>query len=86
MDGRKFLDLCIKKVTEHITKRLKLVGDTSDVNVFVVWSCKTLQNNKALLGVEGTGLYYELTYNGDKKELYVDVYLKDNQLVFKNVE
>lgn len=47
-------------------------------NVFVVWSCKTLQNYKALLSttVSGDGIYAEYTYNGDKQELYEDVYRK----------
>lgn len=47
-------------------------------NVFVVWSCKTLQNYKALLSttVSGDGIYVEYTYNGDKQELYEDVYKK----------
>ena len=47
-------------------------------DVFVVWSCKTLQNYKALLSttVSGDGIYAEYTYNGDKQELYEDVYKK----------
>ena len=47
-------------------------------NVFIVWACKTLQNCKALAAttVSGDGVYVEYTYNGDKQELYEDVYLK----------
>ena len=47
-------------------------------NVFVVWARKTLQNYKALLSttVSGDGIYAEYTYNGDKQELYEDVYGK----------
>ena len=47
-------------------------------NVFVVWACKTLQNYKALLSttVSGDGIYAEYTFNGDKQELYEDVYKK----------
>lgn len=47
-------------------------------NVYVVWACKTLQNYKALLStnVDGDGVYVEYTYNGDKQELYEDVYIK----------
>lgn len=45
--------------------------------VFVVWFCKTLQNWKALVSTTvSDGMYYEITYNGDKKEAYVDVYKK----------
>ena len=44
----------------------------------MVWSCKTLQNYKALLStaVSGDGIYVEFTYNGDRQELYMDVYHK----------
>ena len=46
-------------------------------DVFVVWSCKTLQNNKALLSTTlFDGMYYECTYNGDKNEMYFDAYKK----------
>ncbi len=49
----------------------------SEEDVFVVWSCKTLQNNKALLSTTvSDGMYYELTYNGDKSEVYLDAYKK----------
>lgn len=46
-------------------------------NVFVVWFSKTLQNWKALVSTTvSDGMYYEITYNGDKDEIYVDVYKK----------
>ena len=45
---------------------------------FVVWCCKTLQNYKCLVSsnVDGDGIYAEYTYNGDKQELYEDIYKK----------
>lgn len=46
-------------------------------DVFIVWFSKTLQNWKALVSTTvSDGMYYELTYNGDKKELYFDAYKK----------
>lgn len=46
-------------------------------DVFIVWSCKTLQNNKALASTTlFDGMYYALTYNGDKHEIYFDAYKK----------
>lgn len=47
-------------------------------NVFIVWSCKALQNYKCLASttVSGDGIYAEYTYNGDKQELYEDIYRK----------
>lgn len=50
-------------------------------DVFVVWFCKTLQNWKALCGTNHSdGMYYEVTFDGDKDCAYVDAYKKwDNQ-------
>ena len=46
-------------------------------DVFIVWFCKTLQNWKALVStVVSDGMYYEITYDGDKKCTYVDAYKK----------
>lgn len=46
-------------------------------DVFIVWFCKTLQNWKALVGTTiPEGKYYEVTYNRDKHETYLDVYKK----------
>lgn len=62
----------VKWYNEHCDQKIALD------NVFVVWSCKTLQNYKALLSttVSGDGVYAEYTFNGDKGELYEDVYKK----------
>lgn len=60
---------------EHIDKTDN-VQITLD-NVFIVWFCKTLQNWKALVSTTlPDGMYYEVTYNGDKKEVYLDAYKK----------
>jgi len=56
-----------------ITNKTKLTKD----DVFIVWFCKTLQNWKALVSTTiPDGIYYEVTYNGDKHETYLDVYKK----------
>lgn len=79
MDGKRFLNLCIEKISKHT--------GVAKENILVVWSCKVLQNNKALLGISGSNdAYYEFTYNGNKKELYMDVYSKDHNVAFKNIE
>ena len=55
----------------------------SDLNVYIVWKNKTLQNWKYLLSTNlPDSMYYELTYNGDKKEWYLDAYRKvENQCI-----
>lgn len=46
-------------------------------DVYVVWWSKTLQNSKALISTtRDDGMYYELTSNGDKGEIYFDAYKK----------
>ena len=45
--------------------------------IFVVWKAKILQNWKFLISTSlYDGMYYELTYNGDKHEWYLDAYKK----------
>ena len=79
MEFNKFQDMCKEKVVEYFNEKADKTDDlriTKDY-VFVVWYCKTLQNAKALLSTTvSDGMYYELTYNGDKKELYLDAYKK----------
>lgn len=58
-------------------------------DVFIVWSCKTLQNNKAIVATNSPDLLlYEITYNGDKEEFYCDVYSKIKNIKFdlKDIE
>ena len=60
---------------EHIDNTDKMQITVDDV--YVVWFCKTLQNWKALASTTvPDGMYYELTYNGDKDEMYLDAYKK----------
>ena len=79
MNEKEFINLCKEKVVAYANDHLdKADGKqiTAD-DVFTVWQCKTLQNNKALLSTTlFDGMYYELTYNGDKKQLYFDAYKK----------
>lgn len=68
-------EIVLDYANEHIDKTDN-VQITMD-NVFVVWFCKTLQNWKALVSTTlPDGMYYEVTYNGDKKEVYLDAYKK----------
>ena len=79
MDNQQFIDLAKKTVCDYANEHLDKSDNVqiTEKDVFVVWSCKTLQNNKALLSTTlHDGMYYELTYNGDKGELYVDAYKK----------
>lgn len=85
MNNDRFEELCKRLVKEYTNEHLDKTDDIkiSEEDVFIVWSCKTLQNNKALLSTTlPDKMYYELTYNGDKKELYLDAYIKlENQCI-----
>ena len=79
MDEKKFVTLCKNVVAEYANKHLdKTDGkQITASDVFIVWMCKTLKNNKALASTTlFDGMYYELTYNGNSGELYVDAYKK----------
>ena len=75
-----FESVCLKKLVDwYNTNDVYGINDKIDSsNVFIVWSCKTLQNYKCLASttVSGDGIYAEYTFNGDKQELYEDVYKK----------
>lgn len=54
-------------------------------DIFIVWFCKTLQNWKALVSTNvRDGIYYEVTHNGDKRETYLDVYKKWENMVVED--
>lgn len=87
MNSKKFIDKCKNLVADYVNEHF----DKSDNNdrfpacdVYVVWSCKTLQNNKALLSTPlPDGMYYEITFNGDKNEIYFDAYKKFQNIKFE---
>lgn len=79
MNEKTFVNLCKSEVVRYVNNRLdKTDGKRiTEDDVFIVWMCKTLQNSKAMASTTlFDGMYYELTYNGDKKQLYVDAYKK----------
>ena len=89
MNTADFIKLCKDAVVDYFNNRADKTDNIliSDEDVFVVWCCKTLQNNKALLSTTvPDGMYYEITYNGDKKEAYMDAYKKWENVVVRPVE
>lgn len=77
MDNQKFIDKCKELVRDYTMENLDKSAEIPEFDIYVVWSNKTLQNNKALLATSlPDKMYFECTYNGDKKELYFDAYVK----------
>ena len=79
MNEKDFVALCKKTVADYANRLLdKTDGkQISENDVYIVWMCKALQNSKALASTTlFDGMYYELTFNGNTGELYVDAYKK----------
>lgn len=82
----------IKFGQEQVAKYFNDHRDVSDSQelkpeeVYNVWYCKSLQNHKGLFSTPiSDGMYYEITYNGDTNEAYIDVYKKWENVVVKEV-
>lgn len=78
MDNSAML-IVMKWIRDHLDK-----SDAEPAfEVYIVWKCKALQNWKYLISSTlQDGMYYELTYNGDKKEWYLDAYKKfENKVI-----
>ena len=63
-------------VRDYVSKYTEL-----EPAVFVVWQAKVLQNFKCLISTTlPRGMYFELTYDGEKGCWYLDAYQKvDNR-------
>lgn len=86
MGSKEFLQLSKRIVVDYFNSHVdKTDGkQITEDDVFVVWGCKTLQNNKALLSTTvSDGMYYEITHNGDKQQTYVDAYKKWENFVVR---
>lgn len=63
-------------------------GDEFKIDqLHLVWYAKELQNHKCVVVDLGNNQrYYECTYNGDKDELYIDIYQKEFNFCLKGDE
>ena len=64
-------------VLNYIVEHLDKSDEQPEISVYTVWKAKILQNWKYLISSSlHDGMYYEVTYNGDKNEWYLDAYKK----------
>lgn len=78
------MDRIATGIIEHyIQEHLDKTDEATSWHVYIVWKAKILQNWKYLISSTlPDGMYYELTYNGDKEEWYLDVYKKfENRVI-----
>ena len=69
------LEIVAQYVEEHLDVTDNVPAEGKEP--YIVWKCKTLQNFKYLMSTDlHDGMYYELTFNGDKQEWYLDAYKK----------
>ena len=70
-------------VYAYIQEHLDKSDPDVEYEVYVVWQVKALQNWKFLISSSlPDGMYYELTFNGDKREWYFDAYKKfENRVI-----
>lgn len=87
LGSKEFIEQSKQIVHDYAVEHMDKTDTQSSFDVFVVWYSKSLQNHKALLSTTlPDGMYYEITYNGDKKEAYLDAYKKfENRVVMKGV-
>ena len=78
-------ETAIQIVRDYIEDHLDKTDGPASYEVFTVWKAKVLQNWKYLISSTlWDGMYYELTYNGDKGEWYLDAYKKFENRVVKD--
>lgn len=77
MTHEDFIERAKTIVKDYAIDHLDLSDPEQEFDVYVVWSCKTLQNSKALLSTTlHDGMYYETTLDGDRLKIYFDAYKK----------
>lgn len=76
----------IRIVLDYVRKHLDKTDKEPDIEVYIVWKCKTLQNWKWLISTDlPDGMYYEVTYNGNAQEFYLDAYKKFENKTYRKI-
>lgn len=79
MKSEEFINYAKNLVQDYAYNHLDIQDgiSLSDFDVYIVWYCYELGHNKALLSTTlSDGMYYEVTYNSNKDEVYFDAYKK----------
>lgn len=77
MSNKEFIKRAMKLVADYAEEHLDKTDERLEFDVFVVWNCFILGNQKALISTTiHDGMYYEVTYNAAKDEIYLDAYKK----------
>lgn len=90
LTSEQFLEIAKNLVFEYASEHLDKTDNVkfSRDDVYVVMFSFILGNQKALISTTlPDGMYYEVTYNNDKGEIYLDAYKKfDNRVCSAKIE
>ena len=79
LGSTRFLEKAKELVVDYFNKEVDKTDNSSIKldDVYVVWHCSLLGNHKCLISTTiPDGMYYEITYNSTKGEIYLDSYKK----------
>ena len=77
MTNEKFIDKAKALVTKYVVEHIDKTDAVPSFEVYVVWNAYILGNIKALISTTLVdGMYYEVTYNKAKDDIYFDAYKK----------
>lgn len=77
MTNEKFIEMAKTLVAKYAIDHIDKTDNITEFSAFVVWNAYILGNIKALLSTTlHDGMYYEVTYNKEKNEIYFDAYKK----------
>lgn len=79
LGSTRFLEKAKELVIDYFNREVEKTDKSSIKmdDVYVVWHCSLLDNHKCLISTNvPDGMYYEITYNSAKGEIYLDAYKK----------
>ena len=84
MTNEKFIEKSKTLVENYAKEHIDKTDIIPTFDVFVVWNAYILGNIKALLSTTiPDGMYYEVTYNKAKNEIYFDAYKKQENICYE---
>ena len=87
MEDKEFMEKATDMVIEYYNSLVEVTDNyqLKETDVYIVWMCSILGNNKALLSTNvPDGLYSEITYDNNKNTFYFDAYKKWSHQEYEN--
>ena len=86
MEDKEFMIKSTDMVIEYYNNQVEITDNYTlkETDVYIVWMCSILGNNKALLSTTvPDGMYYEITYDTNNNPFYFDAYKKWSHQEYK---